>query len=447
MNKYHQVITELERQMKEGQYRPGDKLPSVRSASEIYGCSVSTILKAYGELERTHTIYSIPQSGYYMVDKSADSEAAGSEGTVDFASASPDLNVFPYLDFQHCLNKAIDRYKYHLFTYGDALGLETLRHTLVSHLAEYQVFAKAESILITSGIQQALEILARMPFPSGRTEILVEQPGYDIFLRYLEAEGLPVSGIGRSAAGINLQELEERFASGRFKFFYTMPRYHNPLGTTYSTEERKVIAGLAARYDVYIAEDDYMADLGIGRRYDPIYAYDQTSHVIYLKSFSKIIFPGLRLGAVVVPQPLLETFRSYKGYTDTSLLSQAALEVYIKNGMYGHHRHKIKAMYAKKIRAVYEVLGRHNTEGLIEASADSSGIYIQFKLPLTVNLERLVKRLAGRKIRVVPGNGFYLPGYQARDKFLRISISRAGLTQIDEGILAIVQEVKRGSGW
>ncbi|MEK3874881.1 aminotransferase-like domain-containing protein [Paenibacillus sp. FSL M7-0420] len=447
MNKYHQVITELERQMKEGQYRPGDKLPSVRSASAIYGCSVSTILKAYGELERTHTIYSIPQSGYYMVDKSANSAAAESEGTVDFASASPDLNVFPYLDFQHCLNKAIDQYKYHLFTYGDALGLESLRRTLVSHLAEYQVFAKAESILITSGIQQALEILARMPFPSGRTDILVEQPGYDIYLRYLEAEGLPVSGIGRSAAGINLQELEERFASGRFKFFYTMPRYHNPLGTTYSTEGRKAIAGLAAKYDVYIAEDDYMADLGIGRRYDPIFAYDQTSHVIYLKSFSKIIFPGLRLGAVVVPQPLLETFRSYKGYTDTSLLSQAALEVYIKNGMYGHHRHRIKAMYAKKIRAVYEALARHNTDGFIEASADSSGIYIQFKLPLTVNLERLVKRLAGRKIRVVPGNGFYLPDYQARDKFLRISISRAGLTQIDEGIRAIVQEVKRGNGW
>ncbi|MEK3899589.1 MULTISPECIES: aminotransferase-like domain-containing protein [unclassified Paenibacillus] len=447
MNKYHQVITELEKQMKEGQYRPGDKLPSVRSASEIYGCSVSTILKAYGELERTHTIYSIPQSGYYMVDKSDDSAASGSEGTVDFASASPDLNVFPYLDFQHCLNKAIDQYKYHLFTYGDALGLATLRRTLVSHLAEYQVFAKAESILITSGIQQALEILARMPFPSGRTEILVEQPGYDIYLRYLEAEGLPVSGIGRSAAGIDLQELEERFASGRFKFFYTMPRYHNPLGTTYSTEERKAIAGLAGKYDVYIAEDDYMADLGIGRRYDPIYAYDQTSHVIYLKSFSKIIFPGLRLGAVVVPQPLLETFRSYKGYTDTSLLSQAALEVYIKNGMYGHHRHKIKAMYAKKIRAVYEALGRHNTDGLIEASADSSGIYIQFRLPLTVNLERLVKRLGERKIQVIPGNGFYLPGYQTRDKFLRISISRAGLTQIDEGILAIIQEVKRGSGW
>lgn len=80
MNKYHQVITEMERQMKEGQYRPGDKLPSVRSAAEIYGCSVSTILRAYAELERTHTIYSIPQSGYYMVENSADSAAAGVKG-------------------------------------------------------------------------------------------------------------------------------------------------------------------------------------------------------------------------------------------------------------------------------------------------------------------------------------------------------------------------------
>ncbi|WP_238650741.1 PLP-dependent aminotransferase family protein [Paenibacillus piscarius] len=445
MNKYHQVLTEMEKQMKEGQYRPGDKLPSVRSAAEIYRCSVSTILRAYGELERTHTIYSIPQSGYYMVEKAEDPEAAPS-GETDFASASPDLNVFPYLDFQHCLNKAIDQYKYHLFTYGDALGLDSLRRTLVSHLAEYQVFAKAERILITSGIQQALEILARMPFPSGRTEILVEQPGYDIYLRYLEAEGLPVSGIRRSAAGIDLQELEERFAGGSFKFFYTMPRYHNPLGTTLSEAERRAIAQLAAKYEVYIAEDDYMADLGIGRRYEPIYAYDQTSHVIYLKSFSKIIFPGLRLGAVVVPEPLLDAFRAYKGYTDTSLLSQAALEVYIKNGMYGHHRHKLKAMYAKRIRAVYKALGRHNTEGLIEASADSSGIYIQFKLPVTVNLERLIRRLGERKIRVVSGNGFYLSGERNRDKFLRISISRAALGQIDEGIRAIVQEVKRGRG-
>ncbi|MEK4062096.1 MULTISPECIES: aminotransferase-like domain-containing protein [unclassified Paenibacillus] len=447
MKKYLSVLSDMENRIREGQYSPGQKLPSVRSSAEFYGCSISTILRAYGELERQHAIYSIPQSGYYMVERSEDAGPARGGETIDFASASPDLNVFPYLDFQHCLNKAIDRHKYHLFTYGDALGLGTLRQTLVPHLAEYQVFAKVGQIIITSGTQQALEVLAKMPFPNGGTEILVEQPGYDLYLRYLEAEGMPVSGIARSAAGIDLRELEERFSGGGIKFFYTMPRYHNPLGTSFSTEERKAIARLAGKYDVYIVEDDYMADLGAERRFDPIYAYDQTSHVIYLKSYSKIIFPGLRLGAAVVPETLFKTFCAYKGYTDNSLLSQAALEVYIRNGMYEHHKHKIKALYAERISAMYEALQRHNTEGLIEVSSDSSGIYMQYKLPETVNLDRVVKRLAQRKISVVSGKGFYMTGYGNREKFMRISISRARLDQIDEGVKAIVQEVKRGGGW
>ncbi|MFE4712882.1 PLP-dependent aminotransferase family protein [Paenibacillus sp. NPDC056722] len=447
MKKYHSVLADMEYQIREGKYSPGQKLPSVRSAATFYNCSVSTVLRAYGELERKHTVYSIPQSGYYMVEKPEDLEPSTGHETLDFASASPDLNVFPYLDFQHCLNKAIDIYKYHLFTYSDVLGWGTLRHTLVSHLAEYQVFAKAERIIITSGIQQALEILAKMPFPGGGTQILVEQPGYDIYLRYLEGEGLPVSGIARSAAGMNLQELEERFRSGDVKFFYTMPRYQNPLGTSYSAEERRTIAGLAAKYDVYIVEDDYMADLGAERRFDPIYAYDQTSHVIYLKSFSKIIFPGLRLGAVVLPEVLLEAFRAHKGYTDTSLLSQAALEIYIKNGMYEHHKHKIKDLYAERMHALYAALERHNTEGLIEVSPGSSGVYVQLKLPGTMNLDRLLKRLKERKISVVSGRGFYLSDYQEREKFIRISISRARLDQIDEGIKVIIEEVKRTGRW
>lgn len=447
MKKYHSVLAHMETRIREGQYRPGQKLPSVRSSAEFYGCSVSTVLRAYGELERQHVIYSIPQSGYYMVERSEDVRPAGGSERIDFASASPDLNVFPYLDFQHCLNKAIDRHKYHLFTYGDALGLSSLRHALVSHLVEYQVFAKMEQIIITSGISTALEVLAKMPFPNGGTEILVEQPGYDLYLRYLEAEAVPVSGITRSTAGLDLQELERRFRGGGIKFFYTMPRYHNPLGTTLSADERKAVARLAGKYNVYIVEDDYMADLGSERRFDPIYAYDQTSHVIYLKSFSKIIFPGLRLGAAVVPEHLFETFRAHNGYSDNSLLSQAALEVYIRNGMYEHHKHKIKELYAERIRAMYEALQRHNTEGLIEVSPDSSGIYLQLKLQETVNLERVVKRLEERKISVVSGKGFYLSGYLNREKFLRISISRARLDQMDEGVKAIIQEVKRGSGW
>lgn len=441
MKRYMWILSDMENSIREGRYIPGRKLPSVRQAAEKYGCSVSTIVRAYAELEKRHAIYSIPQSGYYVVEKPGDWRKNGDEDIIDFATVLPDLDAFPYMDFQHCLNKAIDIYKYDLFTYGDPIGLASLRHTLSSHLAGDQVFAKVEQIVVTSGAQKAMEILARMPFPNGKAAVLVEQPSYDIYLRFLETEGIPVFGIARTAEGIDLSELERRFASGLFKFFYTMPRYHNPLGTSYNAETRGAIARLAEKYDVYVVEDDYMADLGVERRYDPIYSCDRSSHVVYVKSFSKIIFPGLRLGAVVLPEALLKTFLVHRGYSDTSLLSQAALEVYIKNGMYERHKHKISSLYASRMKALNEALERYNEEGIIEAFDISSGIYMPLKLKPTVNADRLTKRLAERGIKVVTGKAFYLSGYLGREKFLRISVSQTSPERINEGVRAIVEEV------
>lgn len=445
MKKYLSILSDMEQKIMEGQFSPGQKLPSVRNAAKSYGCSISSIIRAYAEMEKRHAIYSIAQSGYYVVEKPGDWNISSDGKLIDFASASPDLKVFPYLDFQHCLNKAIDTYKYNLFTYGESQGLEKLRQTLSSHLAGDQVFAKAEQIVVTSGVQQALEILAKMPFPNGNSVILVEQPSYDIYLQFLMTEGIPVCGIARTARGNNLRELEAKFKGGGIKFFYTMSRFHNPLGTSYSTGERKAIAGLASKYNVYVVEDDYMADLGDERGFDPIYAYNSTSHIIYLKSFSKIIFPGLRLGAAVLPDQLIETFNSYKKYGDTSLLSQASLEVYINSGMYERHKLKIGKQYAARMCALNEAVRHYNNDGLIEVSVVSAGVYVQFKLPQTINLDRLIKRLAARNVSVVSGKDFYLPDYLEREKFLRISISRAQPEQIDEGVKAIVEEVKRGS--
>lgn len=441
MKKYFSIVSNIEENIRKGIYLPGRKLPSVRTAAESYGCSTSTITRAYAELEKRHAIYSVPQSGYYIVEKPGDWRDNRDGSTINFATVLPDLDVFPYLDFQHCLNKAIDIYKYDLFTYGDPQGLESLRHTLVSHLANDQVFAKAERIIVTSGAQQALEILAKMPFPNGKKTILVEQPSYDIYLRYLETEGLRVHGIARTAAGIDLQELEQWFRGGEIKFFYTMSRYQNPLGTSYSADERKAIARLAGKYDVYVLEDDYMADLGEERQFSPIYAYDESSHVIYLKSFSKIIFPGLRVGAIVLPERLLKTFHAYKVYPDTSLLSQATLEVYIKNGMYKRHKHKISNLYETRMQALMESVKQYNVSGVVEVPSVHSGIYTHFKLKLNVNMERLIKRLAERKVRVVSSKLFYLAGYLEREKFLRISISQTQLGQMDEGVKAVFEEI------
>ncbi|WP_134684875.1 aminotransferase-like domain-containing protein [Brevibacillus migulae] len=443
MKKYSEILADIEQKRAEGELRPGQKLPSVRQAADIYGCSINTVTRAYAELEKRHAIYSIPQSGYYIVED--EEEVAGiDDGVIDFASSSPDLNVFPYRDFQHCLNKAIDTYKYHLFTYGNPKGLDALRETLVKHLADDQVFAKAQQIAVTSGIQQALQTLARMPFPNGRTAVLVEQPSYNLYLKFLEAEGLPVKSIVRTAGGIDLQRLEEIFRDGDIKCFYTMSRHHNPLGTSYGVREKKTIARLAAKYDVYVVEDDFMADLGDRRGFDPIFAYDQSGHVVYLKSFSKIIFPGLRIGAVVLPEPLLDSFHTYNGQNVAALLSQAALDIYIKNGMYEKHREKIFRQYESRIEILHDAVKTYNDAGLLEVANVRSGVYTQFKMPQAVNLERVVDRLKERGVLVQSGKQFYLSDYLQREKFLRISISRARPEQIHEGVKAVIEEVKRG---
>ncbi|MGY4691777.1 aminotransferase-like domain-containing protein [Salibacterium sp. K-3] len=447
MKKYLSILSDVEQKIMKRQYTPGQKLPSVREVTTLYRCSISTATRAYAELEKRHLIYSIPQSGFYVVAKPEDERDRQGNEKVDFTSASPDLNVFPYLDFQHCLNKAIDTYKYELFTYGYSQGMKKLRQTFTSHLANDQVFTKAEQIFITSGVQQALEILTKMPFPNGNSTVLVEQPSYDNYLHFLEREDIPVCGIARSETGIDLQRLEEKFKNDDIKFFYTMSRYHNPLGTSYNKRERQAIAHLASKYNVFIVEDDYMADLGEKEYFDPIYAYNQSSHVVYLKSFSKIIFPGLRLGAVVLPRALLKTFHTYKRYADTSLLSQAALEIYIKNGMYERHRYNIYNEYATRIQALHKAVQRYNEKGLVKVPDVKSGIYMQFRLLQTVNLERLTRRLAARNVNVVTGKGFYLSSYLDRKKFLRISISRAQPEQIDKGVKTIMEEVSRESGW
>ncbi|MNN64114.1 2-aminoadipate transaminase [compost metagenome] len=165
--------------------------------------------------------------------------------------------------------------------------------------------------------------------------------------------------------------------------------------------------------------------------------------MVYLKSFSKIIFPGLRLGAVVLPESLLDHFHSYNGQNVAAMLSQAALDIYIKNGMYERHREKIYRQYESRFQTLHDALKRYN-EGLLEVADAQSGVFTNFKVPQAVNLERVVERLKERGILVTSGKVFYLSDYLARDKFLRISISRAQPEQIDEGVKAVVEEVKRG---
>ncbi|MDA1679557.1 aminotransferase-like domain-containing protein [Bacillus cereus group sp. TH152-1LC] len=445
MYKYLHIFNDIENMIQHGVIKEGQKLPSIRSLVTQYECNKATIIRALHELEKRHIIYSVPQSGYYVVRKSGSTIEI--DKIIDFASSAPDPDIFPYLDFQHCINKAIDTYKNDLFVYGTPKGLPSLIPVIQKQLANYQVFTKEENIFITSGVQQALAILTSIPFPNENETILIEQPTYHLYIEYLEINKIPVIGIKRTNEGIDLDELERIFRTGNIKFFYTIPRYHHPLGTSYSKEEKEKIVLLAKKYNVFIVEDDYLADLETDSKADPLYSLDNCNHVIYLKSYSKIIFPGLRVGVAVIPPSIANDFHTYKKILDidSPMISQAALEIYIKSGMFERHRNKIKSSYHDRSKKLAEILERmHNENPLLftYTKQNTIGIHTCLELHKTSISEMFLQILGEIQISIDAIDKNYMRGFP-KERLLKLNVSNVKEDRIEEGIRKVIEEIKQ----
>lgn len=441
--KYEMIKNAIKKELQSGALQPGEKLPSIRSLSARFACNKNTVIRAYQELEKEHLIYSVPKSGYYSIRRPGVPDEDEAAEFVDFSSANPDPEIMPYKDFQHCLNRAIKLYQDELFTYSDPQGFLSLRKELVKHLADYQIFTRPEQVSIVSGSQQALNLLAMMPFPNGKNVILVEQPTYHGMIRIIDALGLTAIGIRRTKKGIDLDELECHFRNNQIKFFYTMPRFHNPLGTSYDQEVKKQIAKLAAKYDVYIVEDDYLLDLETDPKNDPVFSYDLSGHTIYLKSFSKVMLPGLRMGAILLPSILTESFRLFKSACDISsaTLSQAALEIYLKCGMYSRHTASMRNLYQKRMKILKEVCDLHLPPEM-NAAAETGGIFGQLDLPKQLPAKEWIACLRQHHILVSSIDHCFLKTFPKVNGF-RLSIIQTDKTQIEKGIRMMGEVYKK----
>ncbi len=429
--KYMEIMKEIKLRLTEGSLITGEKLPSIRQLSEDFSCSKNTVLKAYEELEKEHFIYSVPKSGYYVMKEYP--YKANKDHLIDFLSAGPDKNVMPYEDFQHCINEAIEQYKGDLFTYTDQQGLYSLRLQLVKYLQDLQVFTQPERMVIVSGSQQALHLLISMPFPNGKN-ILIEQPTYFGFLESINLQAAKALAIKLTMEGIDLERLEYLFRNNDIKFFYIIPRFHNPLGHSYTNSEKKKIVELAEKYDVYIVEDDFLGDLDTSTKSDPLFSFDPSGRVIYIKSFSKVFLPGLRIAAVVLPSFMITTFLRYKFTSDfnSSSLSQGALEVYLKSGMFNRHLKKIKKVYQRKMQILQEacqLLLPENTQ----FTKPTSGFYLSIFLPKQITAKQVVHLLNEQHVFVDDAARMFLPEYK-QENLLRLSISQVNENQIKIGV-------------
>lgn len=349
-SKYEQVVAYLKERIESGTFPTGSRLPSIRNISQDFHCSKDTVQRALLELRYEKYIYSKPQSGYYVLEQQSSHD--------DLEILVNDEHLGAYDDFRLCVNESLigrENYLYNYYEHQE--GLEELRKSVQKLLFEQAIYSKPDQLVLTSGTQQALFILSQIDFPSRTQEILVEQPTYHRMNQLLLAQGLPYQTIERRIDGIDLNELEQHFKTGKIKFFYTIPRFHYPLGHSYTEQEKRAILDLAAKYQIYIVEDDYLGDLDpkMGQTFHYL---DQNDLVIYIKSFSTSLFPALRITALILPNAIKEAFVTYKNILDydNNLIMQKALSLYIDSQLFEKNRLARLVLQEKKQAQIQKLL-------------------------------------------------------------------------------------------
>jgi DNA-binding transcriptional MocR family regulator len=401
-------------------------------------------VKALDLLVNQHIIYSKPQSGFYV----ADSLIIPKQATEDMASLSsgnPKINLLGTQNLAHVLNIALDQYAHHHLDIPKN-GVDSLKEVLPDYLAEHGIYANPPNIQMIQGTLQILNMFTNTEFPNNKQTILIEEPTYRFYIEYLKSIGKSVQTIKRDEYGLDLVELEDIFKTKEIKFFYIVPRNHNPLGTLLSFAQRKKIVELAIKYDVYLIEDDYLGDGHKLPKYATLHYLSAGQNVIYLRSYSKEL-PFIRFGICVIPDSMIETFaeiieKSYFiSYHMPALIAQATMEAYIKTSIYKTHVGNFSREIHKKLTLIKEIVQNWD-ETLLQVIGTHSGPYVSIRVSQEICIEKLIDSLAQKKIHVQSN----CPSFYHEENFdnsIRLSIARADFTHLEESLQTIYETIQK----
>jgi DNA-binding transcriptional MocR family regulator len=443
MQKIELVKKHIINEIEQGNIKKGQRLPGCRDIAEKLLVNKITVNKAYKSLEEEHILYCVPRGGYYLVGLNVN-ETMKSE-IIDFQSVRPDPTLIPYRAFTHAINRTIEEHKKSLFDYETPLGLINLRETLKERFEQDGVYTSSSQIMITQGAQQGIYLALRALFSSpSSNKLLVEAPTYNLVLEMAETLQINCIGIERNENGINLDELEHIFKQEEIKAFYIIPRHHNPTGYSLQENKKKKIVELCFKYKVLLIEDDYLADLGSDKRTLPLHYYDTNELTIYIRSFSKTFMPGIRLGALVIPNILCDSFMKQKHLIDinTSSIPQGALDYFIRSGMYDQHIRKVNACYKRKLIKANAILSHVNISGL-SFHVPKQGLFIWVTLPPEVSVSQISEKLTQNNIWVSSSLGYYINSDVAQNLRLCISgVLEDDLTALNKIVEVIEEEIQ-----
>ena len=367
---------------------------------------------------------------------------------ISFAGGLPAPELFPVEEFRAATDRVLANHGSEAMQYSTTEGYEPLREYIVHKMAQYKIQAAPENILITSGSQQALDLIGKILINAGDL-ILTERPTYLGALQAWRAYQAEFVTVPIDDDGLNTGQLEEALCAGP-KFMYILPNFQNPGGVTLSLERRQTLITVADRYGIPLIEDDPYGELRFeGEHLPPLVVLDAEKlnsrtpvggnhgfyrgNVIYLSTFSKTLAPGLRLGWIMAPTEVIRECVKAKQGMDlhtSSFVQMVAYEV-LKDGFLNDHVSRIRQVYRERRDIILDAMARYFPPG-VRWARPNGGLFLWVTLPEIVDARVVLERAVANKVAFVPGTAFF-PDGSGHNTF-RLNFSNAQPEQIKIGI-------------
>lgn len=469
---YIQIRNQIRAMIFDGRLLPGSLLPPERKLAESLGVNRSTVLTAYRELKADGLVDSHVGRGTIVLSVMAEvSESrsefdpplytqffsriserandpflrdllvmANREDVVSFAAGMPAIEKDPVDTLQGIEEELIKQPNHEALKLTPTEGFWSLREAISDLMQKRGICASPGEILVLSGSQQGIDIAARVFIDPGDV-VIVEEPSFFSALQIFNAAGARIIGVPVDDQGMRVDVLEQLLQRYRPKLIYTMPTYQNPSGVSMSLERRRRLLELAYRRKVLIIEDDPYGEIKYeGARMPFLKELDTYGYVIYLSTFSKILFPGIRIGWMSAPKPIIHQFTMIKQLQDlhANSISQWIVERFLRSGGFEAHVKRICEEYRVKRDIMLDALIDRPVPGL-EWIKPMGGYYLWCKLPEGTPHMSLLVNAAERGVSYVPGTAFYLGGKGGQ--YMRLNFTYPTKEDIPIGIERLKETV------
>jgi 2-aminoadipate transaminase len=419
---FRQLYEQMREKIETGALRRGDRLPATRELAGQLGLNRTTISAAYALLESEGLIAGHVGRGSFVTGRA---KAATDTAPASFSRSRPSELLFPLAEFRRtCAEVIASDDAASILQLGSPSGYPPLRRYLLEQARDRGTACESDDILISSGCQQAFDLLQRT-IGQGAT-VLIEDPVYLGVRSVFERAGARLIGVPVGRDGIDLESLERVVARERPRLLCVTPNFQNPTGATMPLAARQALLRITQAAGVIVIENDIYGPLCYeGPSVPSLKQLDETGDTILLQSFSKVAFPGLRVGWVIARRALIEKLTEAKQWSDlhTDQLSQAVLLRFAESGRLEQHRQRMLIAGRGRLQAALEACEKYLPAGA-RFTRPRGGMSLWIELPESLDAAELLPRAEREGVTYLPGRYFAVSRPQPNG--LRISF--AGMT-------------------